>query len=479
VVEGGNLGLTQRGRIEYAGIGGKVNSDFIDNSGGVNCSDREVNLKILLNLARQKRGIPKADCDDLLAEAANDVVDRILRDNFEQAQRLALEEHTSVNRMDSYEQLMVTLEEGGLLDRDLEGLPSSDEMADRSRSKVGLSRPELGVLLAYAKRQMVDELLASDLPDSPDLVDVLDGYFPQTASERFGDLIPEHPLRRELVATVVANDVVDCQGSTFVSQVVARTGAETADVVRSYRTAREMAGGVARRRSIEDLFGTVEPEVWTKIINANDRLLAILTRWFLRHPGVPVGGDINQWAEGFRVLEDAASSLGPPQWAAERELRMSQLEAAHVPPSLARQMALLPDLVHAPGILDLARENGRAVSEIGRVFFRIGQAVRLDSLERILAATSTADLWHRWARQTIEDDVLEVRRLLAAQVLAEGPDKPGDDAVDLFLASRAQSLKRVLRLTHSLESGPEQDMAFFMVVVRQVAALATPSHDQR
>jgi glutamate dehydrogenase len=479
VVEGGNLGFTQLGRIEYAGLGGKINTDFIDNSGGVNCSDREVNLKILLRLARHNGSISREECDALLMEAADDVVGRILHDNFEQAQRLALEEKTSVNRMDSYEQLMVSLEEDGLLDRELEGLPSSEAMADRSRAKSGVSRPELGVLLAYAKRKMVDELLVSDVPDSPDLLTELAGYFPRIVSERFGHLIPDHPLRRELISTMVANDIADSQGSTFVSQVMGRTGGGITDVVRSYRTAREVAGGVARRRAIEELFGTVDPEVWTRVIHANDRLLATLTRWFLRHRGVPVREEVDRWADNFRILEESASTLGPPLWAADREPRVRQLEAAQVSPGLASRLALLPDLVHAPGILQLAQQSGRSVLEVGRVFFRIGQAVQLDVLERVLASMTATNLWHRWARQTIEDDLLDVRQLLAQQVLAEGENSPVDDAVDSFLASRAQALKRVLRLTPTLEAGSDQDMAFFMVVVRQIEALAADGRESR
>jgi NAD-specific glutamate dehydrogenase len=156
-----------------------------------------------------------------------------------------------------------------------------------------------------------------------------------------------------------------------------------------------------------------------------------------------------------------------------------QLEAAQVSPGLASRLALLPDLVHAPGILQLAQQSGRSVLEVGRVFFRIGQAVQLDVLETVLASITATNLWHRWARQTIEDDLLDVRQLLAQQVLAEGENSPVDDAVDSFLASRAQALKRVLRLTPTLEAGSDQDMAFFMVVVRQIEALAADGRESR
>jgi len=472
VVEGGNLGLTQLGRIEYAGSGGKINTDFIDNSGGVNCSDREVNLKILLRLARQRDAVGREMCDSLLAEAADDVVQRILHDNFEQAERVALEERTSVKRLDSYERLMANLETDGSLDRHLEGLPSSEEMAERSRVNVGMSRPELSVLVAYAKREIADALLASELPDSPEMLGDLVGYFPEDVSDRFADLIPEHPLRREIIATIAANQIVDLQGSTFVSQLVARTGAGTADVVRAHRIAREVGGGGARRGEIESLFGQVDVEVWTDVITTHDRMMAILTRWFLRHHGVPATGERSRWAEGFDILFEKAATLGPPRRSEEMALQVKRLEDARVPPEPANRLAFLPDLVHAPGIIELAEKTGRSVSEVAEAFFRIGQAVQLDALERILAEMATTDRWHRWARQTIEDDLIEVRRVLVERVLAEGGDRPADDAVDMFLTSRARALKRVLGLTHTLESGSDQDLAYFMVVVRQVEALA-------
>jgi len=153
-------------------------------------------------------------------------------------------------------------------------------------------------------------------------------------------------------------------------------------------------------------------------------------------------------------------------------LQVKRLEDARVPPEPANRLAFLPDLVHAPGIIELAEKTGRSVSEVAEAFFRIGQAVQLDALERILAEMATTDRWHRWARQTIEDDLIEVRRVLVERVLAEGGDRPADDAVDMFLTSRARALKRVLGLTHTLESGSDQDLAYFMVVVRQVEALA-------
>jgi glutamate dehydrogenase len=471
VVEGGNLGVTQRGRIEYATLGGRVNTDFIDNSGGVNCSDREVNLKILARLARQHGSMGRVECDALLERAAGDVIERILHDNFEQAQRLALEEATSAGRMDSYEQLMVSLEEEGLLDRELEALPDTEEMAERSRSGRGMTRPELGVVLAYAKRSLADSLLASDITDDPVFFDDVLAYFPDEVSTRFGDLVPKHPLLGELVATIVASKVADAQGSTFVSQLASRTGANPYQIVRAHRLAEQIANGPARREEIEKQFGSVDVQVWTEAINTHDRLISGLTRFYLGL-STPDESTLKTLAEGFQLLEEATPSLGPPSWVADREEHTQRFAEAGFPGSMARRLAILGDLIHAPGILEVAEGCGRSVIDVGGAYFQVGHALQLDNLAGVLRRTQMSSSWRRWARQTIEDDLIGVWRRVTERVLSEaGEGQPGDDAVDSFLASNAHALKRVLRLTRSLDS--DLDLASLMVVIRQIESLAT------
>ncbi|MGH2591513.1 MAG: NAD-glutamate dehydrogenase domain-containing protein, partial [Actinomycetota bacterium] len=258
VVEGGNLGFTQRGRIEFALGGGRINTDFIDNSGGVDCSDHEVNLKILLGLAIGRADLTLEGRNALLHEVEQDVVDHVIYDNFLQAQILSQEAEQSSGRMEAFEDLMQSLEGPGLLDRGLEALPGGEEMAERRRAGRGMARPELAVLLAYAKQSVTSALLASSLPDSRYLEQDLRSYFPDPVVERFEPLLAEHPLRRELIATIVANDVVNSQGITFVSRLVTETGAEAADVVRAYLIAFLLIGGVARCYVNVSLVGSLD-----------------------------------------------------------------------------------------------------------------------------------------------------------------------------------------------------------------------------
>src|SRR5438093_1890917 len=246
VGEGGNLGFTQRGRIEYARAGGRINTDFIDNSAGVDTSDHEVNWKILLGLAIARGELTLDERNGLLQACAIDVVAHVLYDNYLQAQILSQEEEVSSQRIEAYEDLMQQLEAEGELDREVEYLPTTDEMTERRTNALGMTRPELSVLLAYAKRFVYAALLASDLPDSEYLASDLVRYFPPSIVERFGHLLTEHPLQRELIATMASNDVVNSQGITFVSRMVAETGAHRADVVRAFRIARDVTGKIGR-----------------------------------------------------------------------------------------------------------------------------------------------------------------------------------------------------------------------------------------
>src|SRR3954470_7488155 len=310
VGEGGNLGFTHRARIEYARGGGLINADFIDNSAGVDCSDHEVNLKILLDLAVRRGELEHGARDELLREVTQDVVEHVLYDSFLQAQILAQEVRTSATRIFAYEDLMQALEDAQMLRREDEALPASDEMAERRRAGQGLERPELAVLLAYAKRLLTDALLDSDLPDDPAFEGDLRTYFPRAVVERFGELIGEHPLRRELVATLAANDVVNALGPTFVSGLARELGAEPAEVVRAFRIARDVTGAVPRWLEIEGHVASLDRDVaWTLLADVA-ALVAGVTRWFLLHaPGADLRETIGASSEAFQALAEAMPSL--------------------------------------------------------------------------------------------------------------------------------------------------------------------------
>src|SRR6185436_8251776 len=420
VAEGGNLGFTQRGRIEFALGGGRINTDFIDNSAGVDTSDHEVNLKILLGLAVGRGELTMDERNALLADVEADVVRHVLYDNFLQAQILSQEAVTSAHHMEAYEDLMIGLETREELDRDLEALPNAEEMAERRRTNRGMTRPELAVLLAYAKQSLTNDLLSSSLPDSAYLETDLRGYFPPQVVERFGPLLNEHPLRRELIAMLVANDVVNSQGITFVSRVVTETGADAADVTRAYRIARDVTGAVERWEEIEAHVGAVEPALLDDLMEGVDRLVEVTARWYLQHVPGQLGRAIESYSGPFRAFAAAVGEVAPARWLQEREREAWALMDRGVPEGMARSHVLQPFLVHGPNVADVALATGRSFDDVTRAFFLVGEATYLDWLGSRLSEVSTTTRWHRWALQALEEDLRLTRRQVAEKVLGEG-----------------------------------------------------------
>jgi glutamate dehydrogenase len=472
VAEGGNLGLTQRARIEFAAGGGRVNADFIDNSAGVDCSDHEVNLKVLLNLAVARDELDAAGRDELLRAVTDDVAAHVLYDSFLQAQIIAQEVRGSAGRMYAYEDLMTALEAEGLLDRDIEFLPSSEEMKDRRRANRGLERPELAVLLAYAKRALIGALLRSGLPDEPFMASALESYFPPLVVERFGHLLGEHPLRRELLATIVANHVVDALGPTFVSRLMAELGAQPADVVRAYLAARELVDATGRWEAIERLDGAVDRGAQWELMEGLDRVVEATARWYLNHaePGFALGEEIADGREAFRRLAEILPTLGAEEWREEREQAAEELVEQGVPREVARTHAFGRALEHAPDIVAIARLTERSVEDVAHAFFRLGQALQLTWLEREIEALPVATRTQRWALQAVRDDVLAARRLVAERALRDAPDEPAEAAIDRFLEAHAQRVERLTGMTRSL-AGEGADLAGLTLAARQLRGL--------
>jgi glutamate dehydrogenase len=479
VGEGGNLGFTQRARIEYATIGGRegagglINADFIDNSAGVDCSDHEVNLKILLDLAVRRGELNGEDRDDLLAEVTEDVVAHVLYDSFLQAQILAQEVRSSAARVFAYEDLMAALEDAKILHRDDEALPPSDDMAERRRGGRGLVRPELAVLVAYAKRLLTDALLESDLPDEAAFDHDVRAYFPRPVVERFGHLIAEHPLRRELVATLAANDVVDALGPTFVSGLTGELGAEPAEVVRAFRIAREVIGAKQRWLEIEGQVATLDADAAWRLLDGVDDLVTGVARWYLLHaPGADVEATVAAVGDAFVTLAEAMPELRSQSWREEREALAIELVDAGVPDDIARRHAFQRALRHGPDIVAVANDGGRDVIDVARAFFDLGERLGLEWLEQQVLALPAGTRVQRWAQQALLDDVIDARRVLAGKALEESPGAEPAAAVDAFLDAREAPLRRLSSVARALRAEGDGDLAGLTLAIRHLRGLA-------
>jgi glutamate dehydrogenase len=474
VVEGGNLGLTQAARIEFALRGGKINTDFIDNSGGVDCSDREVNLKILLGMAASTGELDRTQRDRLIASVADDVVERILYDNFQQAQMLSQELAASSRRIEAYEELITALEAEGLADRTVDRLPSSEEMAERARSGQGMTRPELAVLLCNAKRSVEDAVLRTALPDDPYLLGDLRRYFPQPVVDRFGGLLGDHPLRRQLVATLLANDVVNAEGVVFVSRLVSQTGHAAGDVVAAYRIARDVTDAVERWEYLERLYGRVELEEWTPMMQSTDRMVAAVTRWYLANADASdLERIISAHRPVFSEVESVGLHSGPVEWQRSRHEEIERLTSKGIPEDLARRHALMPMMNLVPDIIQVSQAGGSSVAATVDVFLFAGRSLGIDHLTSITRSITLRNRWDCWALWTLEEDLLRARRMAAERVMADSEGLHGKEAVDHFLASRPERVGRLIRFMRDLDSEGEADIARLTVALRQVrAALA-------
>jgi glutamate dehydrogenase len=474
VGEGGNLGFTQRGRIEYALIGGRINTDFIDNSAGVDTSDREVNLKVLLGLAIERGELATEERNALLEASTDDVVRRVLYDNYLQAQILSQEVAVAAERNEACEDLMLQLEAEGELDRAVEFLPTSDEMAERRGRGEGLTRPELALLVAYSKRSIKRALLEADLPDSEYLEQDLARYFPEQIVERFRSMLSAHALRRELISTIVSNDVVNSQGVTFVSRLVAETGATPAEVVRTFRIARDVVDAVPRWDAVESLDGKIDPEIQNELMIGVDRLVESTARWYLvRAPGLKLGEAVDQARAAFRELSSVIEQIGPQSWREQREREAGRLASEGVPDELARRHAFQDELVHGPDIISVARATGRQVLEVARGFFVLGERLDIDWLEQRLAEQPAKTRWQRWALHSMEDDLYTIRREIIETVLEHAGGRPIDEAVDALLDDRRAAYGRVQRFMRSLAMEGVTDLSQLTVALRQLRSLVS------
>jgi glutamate dehydrogenase len=469
VGEGGNLGFTQRGRIEYAQHGGRINTDAIDNSGGVDCSDHEVNLKILLGLAVESGELTVEERNDVLQSVAPDVVAHVLYDNYLQVQILSQETAVAAERMEAYEDLMSELEARGLLERSLEFLPTSEQMAERRSAGAGLVRPELAVLLAYSKRLLREHVLASDLPDDPYLDSAMAEYFPPAVVERFGKLMSSHPLRREIVATIVTNDVINSMGITFVSRMVAETGATAAEVAGAFIVSRDVSNAREPWDAVEKLDRVVPNDVQARLMTRVDSMVEQLSRWYLTHvPHIDLRTEVERARGPFAELVSSMADAATTAWRLTRDERLEQLLEQNVAPDAARFASIAPDLVYAPDIITVSRTYSRSIADVAHAFFVIGERLYLDVIERRASELPAQTRWQRLAWASLADDLRLLRRQIASAVLAESGDASIDDAVDRYLAARTDPYERLAALMTTLAAAPGDDASVIMVAVHQI-----------
>jgi glutamate dehydrogenase len=474
VGEGGNLGMTQLGRVEYALAGGACNTDFIDNAGGVNCSDHEVNLKILCGELLARGQLERAQRDRLLAGLTEAVAQQVLRDNYKQAQALSIARRRARERQGEYQRLIAALEAGGLLDRGLEYLPSDEQLAERAAAGEGLTRPELAVLMAYSKLELKTALLQSPLPDAPYLTAELASAFPAELEPAWRAGLAGHRLRREIIATQLANDLVNHMGITFVQRLRESTGMDAAAIVQAYTLVRELFRLPYWWQQVEALEQSLPAELQLSLMEALMRLGRRATRWFLRNrrrQSLDVPAALQQFAERLPQLGERLGELlqGAPreQWQAQYREYLQ----AGVPAALAQQLAAAGHLYSLLAVIDAADTCASEPLALAELFFRVGAELGLDTYHQQVTALPVHNHWQALAREAYRDDLEWQQRSLSVSVLRSAE---GESAARLehWLAQHAGLVQRWRAMLVELRTANAADYALYAVANRELLDLA-------
>ncbi|MCW2810714.1 MAG: NAD-glutamate dehydrogenase, partial [Friedmanniella sp.] len=472
VGEGGNLGLTQLGRIEYAQQGGRINTDFIDNSAGVDTSDHEVNIKILLAGEVRSGRLSLTDRDELLTMTTDEVGLMVLENNADQNLALANSVWQAGSMAGVHEDWMERLEEEQILDRGIEYLPTAEQMAERRTHGQGLSSPELCVLLAYTKIALEREVLATDLPDDPALAPTLVSYFPTALQQRFTDAMQKHQLRREIITTQAVNAFVNTSGMTCFHRLSGETGAPAAEVIRAQVASRRIFDAARLEESIRDLDHVMDAEVQTRLRLEVRTLVERATRWTVlnRRRPIDITTAVDQLAEGVQqviaVLPDLLGSREHRQYAA----RLAGYREAGADEATARAVAVLPPAYSALSVVQTARREEVDVIRVARVHFALSDRLGLDRLLGRVVELPRDDRWQTMARAALRDDLHNVHAQLTAVVLSAGHgSEPAADLVEQWVQVTPELTTTVTRLASICDGRP--DLARMSVGLRMVRGL--------
>jgi len=477
VAEGGNLGVTQAARIEYALGGGLIDTDFIDNSAGVDTSDHEVNIKILLDGAVRDGELAPADRNELLQEMTGEVADLVLTHNYLQNRVLAASRAQAAQMLHVHARYIRKLERDGRFDRRLEVLPGDKEIAERRSAGTGLTSPEFSVLLAQTKIALTQEVLASGLPDDPYLRAALTHYFPRPLRERYSSRMAGHRLHREIITTAVVNDMVDRSGITFAFRLNEETGASVPDIGAAWLVARnvfDMAGFWAQ---VEALDGVVDTSVQILLVLEGRKLTERAVRWLLHHrrPPFDIRATIDYLAAGVLTVASGLPKLLTGSDLTGFEERRDSFTSRGVPLDLAERVAAMVPAYSAFDIVDIASRAGRAVEETAEVYFDLADRLQITRLRDRITALPRDDRWNTMARAALRDDLYSAHAALAADVLqVTGPGRP-EDRLAAWVHRNESAVRRAGQTLTEIWETDRFTVATLSVAVRAVRTLVAAS----
>ena len=489
VAEGGNLGLTQAGRIEYALGGGLVNTDFIDNSAGVDTSDYEVNIKILLAgavaageigdgaaPADQAPGAP-LDRNQLLHSMTDEVAAHVLRHNDGQNMALAAARYQAPRLLHVHARYLRQLLRANRVSLETDGVPDEKEIAARRSAGTGLTTPELAVLLAQTKIAAGQQVLASDLPDDSSLRSVLTGYFPAPLRERFAEQLAAHRLRREIITTSVINEMVDTGGSTFLFRLGEETGMEIPDITRAWLVAGEVFGMRAFWQQVEALAGSVETDARILVVLEARKLIERATRWLLvnRRPPFGIAETVSFLAPGVATVRSAIPKLLSGRDLTGYEERKASFVSQGIPVELAEEVAAMVPTYSAFDIVTSAAAASHGVEETTAVYFAVADRLQLGRLRDLITALPREDRWSSAARSALRDDLYAAHAALTRDVLAaSGAAADAQERVAAWEEANSAAVGRAAATLAEIWESNRFTFTTLSVAVRVIKSLVAP-----
>ncbi|NOZ43281.1 MAG: NAD-glutamate dehydrogenase [Alphaproteobacteria bacterium] len=466
VAEGGNLACTQRGRIEYCLKGGLINTDAVDNSAGVDCSDNEVNIKILLNALIQDGKLTLQQRDALLVEMTDEVSKIVLNDNYLQTQAISLARSSSIRELDSFVRFMDDLEKTAHLDRELEFLPSDDELIERTEDELGLTRPEIAVLIAYSKMGLYDELMKSDILGDPYLNKYLIRAFPTQLREKYPEDICKHQLRRDIIAKEICNEIVNRGGIQAIKE---ETGALAADIARASLLASEVFSLTKLYKKIESLDYVVPATIQMLMLMDVEAFARRQTIWFLNNTDArrPLGEVINQFKPGIQKLF-SRPVIGHNQNEAGLENKVAMYCEQQVNEDLARHIANLETNIAACDIVMVAQDMAIDVIDVARAYFILGDKIGFDWLKSEAELVESSDHWDRLATNSVVADLLDQQKHLTRSALADLNGRDSAEAAENWLEKVKISTNRIQKLIHDFQTSGRINITKLGFAARQI-----------
>ncbi|HEC14416.1 MAG TPA: NAD-glutamate dehydrogenase, partial [Rhodospirillales bacterium] len=457
--------------------GGLAYADSIDNSAGVDCSDHEVNIKILIDQVVDNGDLTMKQRNILLASMTEEVGDLVLRDNYLQTQAINTIKTEGISVLDSQIRLMRMLEKNGRLNREVEFLPDDETLIERAASNVGLVAPEISVLMPHSKLWVYDELLNSDLPDDSYLAEDLLRYFPTPLRKKFKEAISKHRLRREIVATRVTNSMINRVGGSFVNRMVERTGMRPEDIAGSYIVAREIFGLRSLWDSIEGLDNEVPPLAQTEMLLEINKLIEWGTLWFLRNGRRPLDITtlIGEYAKGIAALSVDLEKILPVHYHDDIRDRAAPVIEQGVPTKIALWVAGLVNLYSACDIVRLACSRKLDVAEVGKLYFEIGTRYRLGRMRAATERLDTQTHWQKLAAVAMTEELYGHQLALTSQVLdasgGVGRGKSVEAAIGKWEKKNNAAIERTELLLSELWATEITGLSMIAVASRQLRTL--------